>query len=150
VPATGVTLKGKADRFDRLTDGRLAIYDYKSGTPPTEKQERSFNQQLWIEALMVEAGGFKLPPDTRVGRIAYIGLFSGQILAHEVDPAALAETAARFRTRLRQMRDPGSGFPSRRSVQELRFAGDYDQLARYGEWDDTQEAVKQPVGDHDG
>ena len=33
----GVTLHGKADRIDRLADGRLAIVDYKTGQAPAQK-----------------------------------------------------------------------------------------------------------------
>jgi hypothetical protein len=56
--ARGITLVGKADRIDRLPDGRIAIYDYKSGKPPTEKEERSFSKQLWLEAAMAADGAF--------------------------------------------------------------------------------------------
>jgi ATP-dependent helicase/nuclease subunit A len=41
-----------------LGDGRIAIYDYKSGKPPTEKEERSFSKQLWLEAAMAADGAF--------------------------------------------------------------------------------------------
>ena len=33
----GVTVHGRADRIDRLADGGLAIVDYKTGQPPTQK-----------------------------------------------------------------------------------------------------------------
>ena len=39
VPGTGVTLVGKADRIDQMADGRFAIYDYKTGAPPTPEQQ---------------------------------------------------------------------------------------------------------------
>ncbi|KKK48239.1 hypothetical protein LCGC14_3147140, partial [marine sediment metagenome] len=35
LPGTGFTLTGKADRIDQRSDGRLLIYDYKTGAPPT-------------------------------------------------------------------------------------------------------------------
>ena len=33
----GVTVHGRVDRIDRLSDGGLAIIDYKTGQPPTQK-----------------------------------------------------------------------------------------------------------------
>ena len=63
-------LRGTADRIDRLPDGRLAIYDYKSGTLPTEKVERMFNQQLRLEAAMAVRGAFGEPADYRAGRLS--------------------------------------------------------------------------------
>ncbi len=151
VPGTGVTLRGKGDRIDRLTDGRLAIYDYKTGALPTDKEERLFAKQLWLMALMVEGGAFGLPLGARVGHIAYIGLGSKpEVRAHDPDPVELATVAEAFTRRLHHMLDPGSGFPSRRAVKTTRFDGDYDQLARYGEWDDTQDPVAIPVGQDGG
>jgi RecB family exonuclease len=147
VPTTGVTLRGKGDRIDRLHDGRLAIYDYKTGAPPTEKEERLFAKQLWLMALMAEGGAFGLPPDARVGHVAYIGLgATPEIHAHDPDPVELATIAEAFIRRLHHMLDPDSGFPSRRAVKNTRIASDYDQLARYGEWDDTQAPRLIPVG----
>jgi RecB family exonuclease len=147
VPGLGLTIRGKADRIDRLHDGTVAIYDYKTGKPPTPDEEKHFTKQLWVEALMAEAGAFDLPPGTPVGQIAYIGLGSSpEIVAHAPDPAELAEIAGQLRSRLGHMLDPASGFPSRRSVKDTRFDGDYDQLARYGEWDETQDPVILPVG----
>lgn len=146
-PGTGITLRGKGDRIDRLSDGALAIYDYKTGTPPTEKEERLFTRQLWLMALMAEGGSFGLAPGGRVGHVAYIGLGAAPgIRAHDVDRAELAEVAAAFRRRLAHMLDPASGFPSRRAVRSTRFAGEFDQLARHGEWDETATPVPIPVG----
>jgi hypothetical protein len=63
-----------------------------------------------------------------------------------VDVTALREIGEGLVKRLTHMRDPATGFPSRRSIKNLRFAGDYDQLARHGEWDEAMEATLIPVG----
>ncbi len=147
VPGTGVTLKGTADRIDRLEAGGYAIYDYKTGAPPTDKQERAFNKQLWLEALMVMGGGFDLPPPALVHHIAYLGLgTSPATVAHDPTPEELQETTQQFERRLAHMRSPDTGFPARRAMQDLRYAGDYDHLARFGEWDETDPPVLIPVG----
>jgi hypothetical protein len=31
-------------------------------------------------------------------------------------------------------------------MEEMKFEGDYDHLARFGEWDETQEAKTERVG----
>jgi RecB family exonuclease len=147
VPGTGITLSGKADRIDRLADGRYAIYDYKTGTPPTPDQEKHFNKQLWIEALMIEAGCFGLGPGAQTAQMAYIGLGAQpQIVAHHPDPAALAQIMGQLHKRLMHMLDEDWGFSSRRSISDTRFDGDFDQLARHGEWDETDIPVIIPLG----
>jgi ATP-dependent helicase/nuclease subunit B len=56
---SGVRLRGKFDRVDRLADGTLAIVDYKTGQPPSTRAVRQgFSLQLGLLGLMVERGGF--------------------------------------------------------------------------------------------
>ena len=56
---SGVTLKGKADRIDRLVNGGLAIVDYKTGKAPNlNVVEAGFALQLGLLGLIAEAGGF--------------------------------------------------------------------------------------------
>jgi double-strand break repair protein AddB len=147
VPGTGVMISGKADRIDVAADGSVAIYDYKSGKPPSAKEEEAFNQQLWIEALMVEAGAFGLPCGTRVSRIAYLGLGNPpESTSHDISPDMLEPKRHAFAARLAHMRSAQSAFPSRRAAKYLTYRGDYDQLARHGEWDDTMPATRLTVG----
>lgn len=55
----GVELHGKADRIDVLTDGSLAIVDYKTGKPPANKAVAGgFAMQLGLLGLIAERGGF--------------------------------------------------------------------------------------------
>lgn len=59
VAGTPFTLAAKADRIDLLTDGTLAIIDYKTGEPPSAKQVAAgFAPQLPLEAVIAQAGGF--------------------------------------------------------------------------------------------
>jgi ATP-dependent helicase/nuclease subunit B len=58
-PAGPFLLTAKADRIDRLRDGRLAIIDYKTGGIPTRREsELGYAPQLPLEAVIAEAGGF--------------------------------------------------------------------------------------------
>src|SRR5205823_8416270 len=55
----GVTVHGRVDRIDRLADGALAIIDYKTGAPPTQKAVNAgFALQLGLLGLIGRAGGF--------------------------------------------------------------------------------------------
>jgi len=55
----GVTIFGKADRIDRLPEGKLAIVDYKTGGPPSAQQVMDgFALQLGTTGLMAARGGF--------------------------------------------------------------------------------------------
>jgi RecB family exonuclease len=140
-------LKAKADRIDRLPDGRVAIYDYKSGKPPTEKEERAFARQLWLEAAMAAEGAFGEAGPLETARIAYVGLgASPEIVARDPGPGDVAQVAAEFRRLMAHYLSAGTGFASRRAVRNVAWSGDYDQLARYGEWDETEPATVLPVG----
>ncbi|MFM7348088.1 MAG: PD-(D/E)XK nuclease family protein, partial [Erythrobacter sp.] len=56
----GVTVKGRADRIDRLADGTLAIVDYKTGSVPSKKQvEEGFALQLGLLGLIAGQGEFR-------------------------------------------------------------------------------------------
>jgi ATP-dependent helicase/nuclease subunit B len=56
----GVTVEGRADRLDRMPDGGLAIIDYKTGAPPTQKAvDAGFALQLGLLGLIAGEGGFE-------------------------------------------------------------------------------------------
>lgn len=55
----GITIKGRADRIDRLADGSLAIVDYKTGAPPAKKQVLAgYALQLGLLGLIAGQGQF--------------------------------------------------------------------------------------------
>jgi ATP-dependent helicase/nuclease subunit B len=56
----GVTIKGRADRIDRLGDSELAVVDYKTGSPPSAAMvEEGFALQLGLIGLMARGGAFE-------------------------------------------------------------------------------------------
>ncbi|WP_428927282.1 double-strand break repair protein AddB [Marinibacterium sp. SX1] len=129
-------LTGEADRIDRDTSGRWVIYDYKTGRPPTAKEQKLFDKQLLLEAAMIGQGAFKGLTPAPVARAVFLGLGG----AGKEEPAPLDETPVEqvweeFRDLLRAYRDPAQGYTARRMLQKDSDVGDYDQLARYGEWD---------------
>ena len=134
----GFTLVGKADRIDRNRHGEALIYDYKTGSPPSRQQQRHFDKQLLLEAAMIEEGGFRALGAAPVARATYIGLGANPVeVAAPLDEEPPADVLAGLHHLLSAYLDPEQGFASRRFVTTESFAGDYDQLARFGEWDGT-------------
>ncbi|MBV9464359.1 MAG: PD-(D/E)XK nuclease family protein, partial [Verrucomicrobiae bacterium] len=59
-PLAGVIVHGRVDRIDRLANGGLAIIDYKTGQPPSQKAvTEGFALQLGLLGLIGRAGGFE-------------------------------------------------------------------------------------------
>ncbi|WP_428546203.1 double-strand break repair protein AddB [Profundibacter sp.] len=136
--ALDFTLTARADRLDRSDNGLTYIYDYKTGKPPTEKQQIEFDKQLLLTAAMVERAGFKGLADTRVGGAAFIGLGASP----EVVPAPLEKTDlntiwADLETLITAYTAGKKGYTSRRAMEKTSYSYDYDHLARYGEWDES-------------
>ncbi|QYX56977.1 double-strand break repair protein AddB [Roseovarius sp. SCSIO 43702] len=132
------TLTAKADRIDIAADGGLVVYDYKTGKPPTKPQQKKFSKQLLLEAAMLERGAFAEIPADSVTRAAYIGLGSdaGEVEA-PLDDVPPDKTWAELAELIASYLDPGQGYASRRAMGKISDTGDYDQLARFGEWDVT-------------
>ncbi len=151
-PEVDFTLYGRADRIDRLSDGTLLILDYKSGTPPSEKDMKYFDVQLLLEALIAEAGGFDGLEPATVTEVGHIGLGSSPKRTQHllIDPDkqefSTASIRARFLKLIAAYDQRGRGYTSRRAMQKMRFDGDYDHLARYGEWDDSADPEGRDIG----
>ncbi len=137
------TLTARADRIDRRADVGLAIIDYKTGQPPSDKQVAAgLTPQLPLEAAMALAGAFK---DVAVGlgepvaQLMYMRLSGGrqpgQERAVKLDVAETVEkTMDGLRRLLVKFDAPSTPYLSRpRPMFEGRF-GDYDHLARVKEW----------------
>lgn len=147
------TLVARPDRIDRLRGGEFAIYDYKSGSPPTQDMVRHFEKQLPLEAAMLERGAFKGIEKGQVERLGYIAIgASGQdrLLDLDEDGQRLVDlTLDGLHALIERYRDRDQGYTAIRAAQLTSFAGDYDQLARFGEWDLTDDAFPEQVGPED-
>ncbi|MDA5557350.1 double-strand break repair protein AddB [Shimia sp. MMG029] len=140
------TLTAKADRIDRTKTGDLILYDYKTGVPPSKDEQTYFDKQLLLEAAMAEQNGFKGIDPAQVADAIYIGLGASP----KDQPAPLAETPTEkvweeFSTLISHYLEDGKGFTSRRAMQSERDEGLYDQLARFGEWDATDEPAPEEL-----
>lgn len=135
LPGLDFTLAAKPDRIDESPDGKLHILDYKTGTPPSEKQIRHFAKQLLLEVAMAERGAFAKLGEREVAQATYVGLGnSPKNVELDLSDGAAGKAWAQLHELIARYRDPAQGFTARRAVEQTGFAGDYDHLARYGEW----------------
>ncbi len=143
LPDLGFTLNATADRIDRDRDGNLHIYDYKTGKSPTEDQQRYYDKQLLLEAAMAERPSFEGIEPATVARAVYIGLGSDpREVNAPLDKQPTAHIWAEFHDLIAAYLDPATGFTARRAMESKTDISDYDQLARFGEWDITDDPVK--------
>ncbi|MHA1559993.1 MAG: PD-(D/E)XK nuclease family protein, partial [Alphaproteobacteria bacterium] len=137
-------LTGRADRIDILKDGRVAVFDYKTGALSTAKQVLLFQPQLPLEGAMLRDGGFgERFAGRSIAELSWIGL--GQVgrsdpvrsaVPDEMTADAVStEAFRRVRELILAYEQPEKGYASQaRPMFERRIPGDYDHLARVAEW----------------
>ncbi|UWR07206.1 double-strand break repair protein AddB [Ruegeria sp. B32] len=136
----GFTLNGRADRIDRNSRGALTIIDYKTGTPPSESQQAKFDKQLLIEAAMAEQGGIDGFDPMAVASAVFIGMGGTyKEVPAPLDKEPPDKVLAELKELISAYLEPDQGFSSRRMMHKDSDVGDYDHLARFGEWDRTAE-----------
>ncbi len=136
-------LAGRADRIERRPDTTLAILDYKTGTPPSNKDvESGLAPQLPLEAAMAEAGAFGAGFAGSVAELTYWHLTGGHI-AGKVQPvlkkpgelpAAIARARSSLAALIAAFDDPEHPYLSQPHPGRAPRFSDYTQLARVAEW----------------
>ncbi len=142
----GFTLCAKADRIDRDAEGRLILYDYKTGKPPSAREQAAFDKQLLLEAAMAEKGAFDEIDPAPVADAVFIGLGTkpAEIRA-PLDEEPPAKIWDEFRQLIAAYQSPEQGFTSRRMLQKDTDKGDFDHLARFGEWDPSTDPTPEDL-----
>ena len=145
-PGGPFKLTARADRIDLAPGGKLEILDYKTGKPPSAKEVGSgLAPQLSLEAAIAAAGGFRgIDPGT-VAELAYIALRGGeppgelksathnkQVRHDPMELAARAENG--LRALIADYDRPETPYLSLPRPQWLKYAGNFDHLARVLEW----------------
>jgi ATP-dependent helicase/nuclease subunit B len=136
-PAFG--LKARADRLERHPDGRVAVVDYKTGQLPERAEVvAGLAPQLPLEAAMIEAGAFQGLAPAAVAELLFWRLKGDESGGEEkpltLPPAELAAQALDGLRRLVAHYDRAeTAYPARPKPQ-IAWRGDYDHLARQGEW----------------
>lgn len=142
----GFTLVAAADRIDIDARGCLHIYDYKTGKPPTPKEQAHFDKQLLLEVAIAERAGFGDLAPCDVARAVYIGLGAAPAeVSAPLDDEPADKVWQGLHDLISAYRDLRQGYTARRAMQTKKDVGDYDQLARFGEWDITDDATPQEV-----
>ena len=95
---------------------------------------------------MVEQGAFYSLGPVTVAEAVFIGLGSNptEVSAPLVDEPP-SETLAHLKELIAAYLDPSQGFTARRMVKRDDFQGDYDHLARFGEWDATDDPTPEDL-----
>jgi ATP-dependent helicase/nuclease subunit B len=143
----GFTLQARADRIDRLVDGRLGIVDYKTGRVPSGAEiAAGFAPQLPLEAVIAMAGGFAGVEAREVGELLHLRLTGGEPAGeaetvrgmrerqHVPLDTLIAETRAGLERLVARYADPGMAYLARPRMRFVGDRGDYDHLARVAEW----------------
>lgn len=141
------TLRARPDRIDVMPDNRLHIMDYKTGSPPSAEQQKLFDNQLLLQAAMAQRGGFGPALPTDVARITYLGLGSTpKIVQTEITDDLTGEIWEKLHKLIGKYQMREQGYTARRALFETKIVGDYDHLARHGEWQQTDKPVPEDVG----
>jgi len=144
------TLRGRADRIDRLAEGGYAIIDYKTGLNPTLGELKSgAAPQLPLEAMMIRRHGYSEVDPAEIRELAYWRLRGGEepgrIDAVGGDLGSLiAEAEAGLLTLIREFENPDTPYHPRPDPRRAPKFDDYADLARVLEWG------RGPEGDADG
>ncbi|MEP3033449.1 MAG: double-strand break repair protein AddB [Pseudoruegeria sp.] len=138
---TGFTLTAQTDRIDTTERGTLRIYDYKTGAPPSAKEQQFFDKQLPLSAALAENGAFQDIDPAPVEAAVYIGLGSKPVeVTAPLDDVSAEQAWQELAGLIRAYQSETRGYTSRRAMAKQRFDGDYDHLARFGEWEDSDDA----------
>ncbi|MEX0275920.1 MAG: double-strand break repair protein AddB [Ruegeria sp.] len=146
IPQLAFTLSGRADRIDVDSRGALRIVDYKTGVPPTENQQAKFDKQLLIEAAVAEQGGLEGFDPLPVAQAVFIGMGgSYKEVPAPLDNEPSDKVLAELHKLISAYLEPDQGFSSRRMLHKDTDVGDYDHLARFGEWDRTAQTISEDL-----
>lgn len=142
-PAGIFHLTGRADRIEHFADGAFNLYDFKTGQAATPKQvDSGLAPQLPLLAALLMQSDTKVAP----AALAYVELRTAfaekSALSKVADAEGLvAGTWDRLHGLLALWLQPDRPFLSNPVAQWAhRRGGDYDHLARRGEWADLGHA----------
>lgn len=141
------TVSGQADRIDKLKDGTFAIYDFKTGDPPSEPQiDAGLEQQMPLLALIASEGEIEGLRQTKVSKLGYIKVgtkFAVKIIGESSNsPFAdvpVSEIMDRTRKGLKKLLDSYSltgdhAYLSAPRVKWIKHDFGFNRLARRDEW----------------
>ncbi|MFZ4685513.1 MAG: double-strand break repair protein AddB, partial [Hyphomonadaceae bacterium] len=141
-----VKLEATADRIEQLSDGTLAIIDFKTGQPKKAAQvESGLEPQLALEAAIAARVPFGPIGPAPASQLIYFRMSmsaetakddNGQPLAFRNGTTAqIAEDALEgLKALIEQYARPTQAYYSKPRVEFIWTVSDYDRLARRAEW----------------
>ena len=137
------TLSANADRIERTAIGELVIVDFKTGSPPTDKEiAAELSQQMPLQALLARAGAYAGIPAAPVAALEYVAFKAkpdnrlvGLSNALTATPDELADKAEEgLRRLIANYRQPDTSFLSAPRVKFVKYDNGFNRLARRAEW----------------
>ncbi|HBG97466.1 MAG TPA: double-strand break repair protein AddB [Rhodobacteraceae bacterium] len=135
-----------ADRIDRRPDGALVVYDYKTGKPPSQREVRNGDRQLPLEGAIARAGGLDGLAPGPIAGLRYVGLGTAPGEVERLEDGLIEESIAGLERLLAAYRQHDTGYTARARLGRKDRDGDYDHLARRGEWDEGDAPRPEDVG----
>ena len=136
-------LSAQADRIEIGANGQITIVDFKTGNAPSDPMVLSgFDQQMPLQALIAQKGGFKGVAAAPVAALEYVE-FKGKPVARQIGRGKSEELtpekmSARAEAGLQKLiaayRGPGAAFASAPRVQFVKYDYGFNLLARRAEW----------------
>ncbi|MEZ5937184.1 MAG: double-strand break repair protein AddB [Hyphomonadaceae bacterium] len=145
-PAGPVELSATADRIERLSDGTLAIIDFKTGTPASAKQVQSgLEPQLALEAAIAARQSFGDLEPGPTSELIYFQFSTSRAVMRDKNGLPLefkdattmevAEEAFEGLTKLiAQYARADTPYLSKPRAKFVSKSDDFDRLARRAEW----------------
>ena len=133
----GLTLTGRADRIDILSEGVLVIIDYKTGGVPTKKEVSSgIEPQLQLLALIAAQGGFDgLTPDYIIADYWVLRGGDNKIITFSEElPDLMVHAEAGLKNLIAAFADPSTPYEAVPIPRLQPRNNDYAHLARLQEW----------------
>ena len=139
----GITLRGRIDRVDRLSNGGVAVVDYKTGGAPSKAQvQAGYALQLGLCGLLLREGGAEEAHAFEYWSFQRRGDDWGHVAKPvpdtpkegEFGPDEVIDRAAATLDTLAAEYLLGSAPFVARLVPQWARAGEYDQLMRLEEW----------------
>ncbi len=138
-------LTARPDRIDVTPDGALRIFDYKTGSLPTKEALTVGERQLSLEGAMAMRGAFTHGDAAVIGGLTYLQLSEAAAERQVPHDAAALERGWDDLIRLLGLYLQRETGYSARSRADARRTGDYDDLARFGEWAMHDRAVAEDL-----
>ena len=97
-----VRVRGRLDRLERDSEGRLVVVDIKTGKSPVTKDDAQNHAQLAMYQLAVSAGLLADGDEPGGGRLVYLGKTSGGSAAQRDQDALTPQARDEWRARVAQ------------------------------------------------